>query len=146
MFNDDWMRERGFLSFSKPKAIDIISSHKHLKLITIESYQPVKDALFLFQKYDISQIPVVENNKFVGSLNDNVLYQNLIENPDLSKAIVKDVMQKPFPIVDLHATIDEIAKLIDKENNAVLTKDMLGDYHIITKYDIIQAVSNSSGV
>jgi cystathionine beta-synthase len=88
----------------------------------------------------------VENNKFVGSLNDNVLYQNLIENPDLSKAIVKDVMQKPFPIVDLHATIDEIAKLIDKENNAVLTKDMLGDYHIITKYDIIQAVSNSSGV
>ncbi|RME19055.1 MAG: cystathionine beta-synthase, partial [Bacteroidetes bacterium] len=46
----------------------------------------------------------------------------------------------PFPVIDITASIDEIAQLINKDNNAVLTRDMLGDYHIITKYDIIQAI------
>lgn len=142
MFNDDWMRERGFLSYSKPRAIDIIQHHQHLKLITIQAHQPVTDALMIFQKYDISQIPVVENNQFVGSLNDNVLYQAIIDNPEFKLARVKDVMQPPFPIVDLYADIDDIAKLIHKDNNAVLTKDMLGDYHIITKHDLIQAIGS----
>ena len=141
MFNDDWMRERGFLSYTKPKAMDIIQHHKHFKLMTIQAHQSVKEALLIFQKYDISQIPVVENNQFVGSLTDNVLYQNIIDNPDLKNARVKEVMQPPFPIVDVQTSIDEIARLINKDNNAVLTKDFLGDYHIITKYDIIQAVS-----
>ncbi|GAB4207789.1 MAG: pyridoxal-phosphate dependent enzyme [Bacteroidia bacterium] len=140
MFNDDWMRERGFLSFSKPKAMDIIRNHQHLKLITIDARQSVMDVLKLFQKYDISQIPVTENNDFVGSVSDNYLYQRIIENPEVKNQPVKEVMQKPFPIVDITATIDEIAQLIDKDNNAVLTRDMLGDYHIITKYDIIQAI------
>lgn len=141
IFNDDWMRERGFLSYTKPRAIDIIQHHKHLKLITIQAHQSVKEALLIFQKYDISQIPVVENNQFVGSLTDNVLYQHIIDNPDLKNARVKEVMQPPFPIVDVQTSLDEIARLINKDNNAVLTKDFLGDYHIITKYDIIQAIS-----
>ncbi len=144
MFNDDWMRERGFLSFSKPKAIDLIQAHKHLKLITIQAHQSVKEALTLLQKYDISQIPVMRDHEFVGSLNDNALYQNIIHQPDLKNATVKDVMQAPFPIVEQYTSIDEVAKLIDKENNAVLAKDMLGEYHIITKYDLIQAIGSAS--
>ncbi len=140
MFNDDWMRERSFLSFSKPKAIDIIQHHIQKKLITVDENQSIKDALLLFQQYDISQIPVKTNNTFVGSLNDNFVYQKIIENPELKNARVKETMQESFPIVDLYATIDDIAKLITKDNPAVLTKDMLGEYHIITKYDIIQSV------
>lgn len=144
MFNDDWMRERGFLSYTKPKAIDLIQNHQHLKLITIQAHQPVNDALLLFQKYDISQIPVMENNQFIGSLNDNTLYQTIIHNPELKNNPVKDVMQAPFPIVDLYASIDEIVTLINKENTAVLTKDLLGDFHIITKYDIIQIIEDQN--
>lgn len=143
MFNDDWMRERGFLSYSKPKAIDLIKNHQHLKLITVQSHQPITDVLLLFQKYDISQIPVVENNQFIGSISDNYLYQRIIDNPEIKNTRIKDMMQKPFPEVDLNVSIDEIAQLIDKENSAVLTKDMLGDYHIIAKYDIIQAIGNN---
>lgn len=140
MFNDDWMRERGFLSFSKPKAIDLIQHHIQKKLITVDENQSIKEALLLFQQYDISQIPVKTKNTFVGSLNDNFVYQKIIENPELKHARVKEIMQEPFPIVDLYSTIDDIAKLITKDNPAVLTKDMLGEYHIITKYDIIQSV------
>ncbi len=143
MFNDDWMRERGFLSFSKPKAIDLIQHHIQKKLITVDENQSIKDALLLFQQYDISQIPVKTKNTFVGSLNDNLVYQKIIENPELKNARVKEIMQEPFPIVDLYSTIEDIAKLITKDNPAVLTRDMLGEYHIITKYDIIQSVGGT---
>ena len=45
MFNDDWMRDRGFLEIKKPKAIDLISSHKNQKLLTVEANASVSDAL-----------------------------------------------------------------------------------------------------
>ena len=50
-------------------------------------------------------------------------------------------MEKPFPFVDAKASLEEISKSINKDNDAVLVKDMLGAVHIITKYDIIEAIS-----
>jgi cystathionine beta-synthase len=141
MFNDDWMRDRGFLTISKPKAIDLISSHKNQKLVTVDAYATVNDALALMNKYNISQLPVAKNADFVGSLDDGYLFAKLIENSDIKNKKVADVMQKPFPLVDAQSTIDEISKLITKDNNAVLMKDLGGNMHIITKHDVIQAVA-----
>jgi cystathionine beta-synthase len=73
MFNDDWMRDRGFLEIKKPKAIDLISSHKNQKLLTVEASCLCFDALSTMNKFGISQIPVKEGNTFVGSLNDSFL-------------------------------------------------------------------------
>ncbi len=141
MFNDDWMRDRGFLTISKPKAIDLISSHKNQKLVTVDAAATVNDALALMNKFNISQLPVAKNEDFVGSLDDGYLFAKLIENSDIKNKKVADVMQKAFPVVDAQATIDEISKLITKDNNAVLMKDLGGNTHIITKHDVIQAVA-----
>jgi cystathionine beta-synthase len=53
-------------------------------------------------------------------------------------------MQPAFPVVGEHATIEEVSKLINKDNNAVLMRDLGGNYHIITKHDVIQAVAKMS--
>ena len=58
MFNDDWMRDRGFLEEKSPKAIDLIERHKHLSLVTIDASEPVQEAFSRMRKFDISQIPV----------------------------------------------------------------------------------------
>ncbi len=141
MFNDDWMRDRGFLTISKPKAIDLISSHKNQKLVTVDATATVNDALVLMNKFNISQLPVSKNNDFVGSLDDGYLFAQLIKNSEIKNKKVADVMQKAFPVVDAQCTIDEISKLITKDNNAVLMKDLGGNTHIITKHDVIQAVA-----
>ena len=141
MFNDDWMRDRGFLQISKPKAIDLITSHKNQKLITVDSAATVSDALALMHKYGISQIPVMKGSDFVGSLNDSYLFSKLIESNEVKNKNVESLMQKSFPMVDAQTTIDEISKLITKDNNAVLMKDLGGNSHIITKHDVIQAVA-----
>jgi cystathionine beta-synthase len=141
MFNDDWMRDRGFLQISKPKALDLISSHKNQKLVTVDASATVHDALALMNKFGISQIPVTKGKEFVGSLNDSYLFSKLIESNDVKGKSVESLMQKSFPIVDSQCTIDEISKLITKDNNAVLMRDLGGNTHIITKHDVIQAVA-----
>ena len=141
MFNDEWMRDRNFLEITKPKAIDLVANHKNQKLITVDINATVNDALNILNKYNISQIPVTENGHFVGSLNDNYLFNRLIENNEIKKQPVKNLVQAAFPVVGEKTTIEEVSKLITKDNNAVLLRDLGGNMHIITKHDIIQAVA-----
>ncbi len=141
MFNDDWMRDRGFLEVKKPKAIDLIKNHKDKKLITVNPETPINDAVNLMTKYNISQIPVVKGHEHVGALNDSYVFAQLIQNESLKQANVEQLMQKPFPIIDGNLAIEEVSKLISKENNAVLVKDLGGSVHIVTKHDIISAIS-----
>ncbi len=141
MFNDDWMRDRGFLEIKKPKAIDLISTHKNQKLVTINDNAPIGDALNLMNKYGISQVPVTKDGKFVGSLNDNYLFNKLIADNSLKTKTVAELMQPAFPMVSANTPMDEISKLITKENNAVLMTDLAGTVHIITKHDLILGIS-----
>lgn len=140
MFNDDWMRERGFLEVRKPKAIDLIEKHKNRPLITLDAENTLAEAFELMQKYDISQIPVKSGEEFVGSLSDNHLYAKMIANPELKGEKIMAIMQAPFPFVSAQASLEEVTRLINRENSAVLVKDMLGDVHIITKFDIIESI------
>lgn len=140
MFNDEWMRDRNFLEMTKPKAIDLVANHKNQKLLTIDAADTIGNALSVLSKYNISQLPVVEGGNYIGSLNDNYLFNKLIENNDIKKQTVKSMMQPAFPIVGEQAPIEDVSKLITKDNNAVLLRDMGGNMHIITKHDIIEAV------
>ena len=141
MFNDEWMRDRNFLEVTKPKAIDLVASHKNQKLITVEESDSILSAWELMNKYNISQIPVKRGNDFVGSLSDSYLFTKVLENADVKNKDVKSIMQATFPEVGEKAPIEDISKLITRDNNAVLMRDMGGNVHIITKHDIIQAVS-----
>jgi cystathionine beta-synthase len=141
MFNDDWMRERGFLEIKQPNAMDIIAPHKSLPLIMAQETETIAEAVQKLKKYQISQIPVVDaNNNIVGSLNDSHLFTHLLENPELKAEMVVTLMQLPFPLVDASASLEEVSKLITKDNSAVLVKDNIGELHIITKQDIIETI------
>ncbi len=143
MFNEDWMRDRGFIESKKAAtAIDLIQNHKNQKLVTVKSNQSVDEAYQLMKKFDISQIPVVDDaGEFVGSLNDSDLFETLVEHPELKTAGIEKVMQKPFPMVKPDTEIQQVSKLINKSNQAVLMTDLGGNVHIITKYDLIDAVN-----
>ena len=141
MFNDDWMRDRGFLEIKKPKAIDLITGHKNQKLVTIDASASIHEALSLMNKFGISQIPVKNGNNFIGSLNDSVLFSKLFEDNSLKTKTVAELMDAPFPMVSPQAPMEDVSKLITKENNAVLMTDLAGHVHIITKHDLIQGIS-----
>ncbi len=141
VYNDDWMRDRGFLNNAQSTAQDLVRKHQNLSLVTVKSSELVSHAVQRMQQYNISQLPVKDGDRFVGSLGDSRLFQSLINDPDLGNKTVAEVMDAPFPIVSYAEEATAVAKHINKENNAVLVALPAEEYHIITKHDIIGALS-----
>lgn len=139
IFNDDWMRERGFLDEKRTTAGDLIQEHADKSLVSVYAEELVSHAVAKMRKFSISQIPVMKDDMFVGSLNDSHTYQFLIENPDMINAPISSIMQKPFPIVNEKTTIEEVSKLIDKDTPAVLVELENGGHHIVTRQDVINS-------
>jgi cystathionine beta-synthase len=141
IYNDQWMMERGFMDAKTCK--DIINGRTgKQKLVTIEPASTVSDAVELMRKYDIEHIPVINGTGPVGAISESGLFQKIFTNPDIRNAAIESVMEPAFPIVDINTPIEKLRTLINKDNGAVLSKDELGNYHIVTKYDVIQALGN----
>ena len=139
VYNDQWMIERGFLDVKTFK--DIISSRSgKQKLVTIEPSQTVAEAVDMMKKYDIENIPVMNGNGPIGAISENGLFQKIFSNPDIKNSKVETVMERPYPLVEFNTPVEKLSTLINKENGAVLSKDEAGNYHIVTKYDVIQAL------
>lgn len=139
IYNDQWMMERGFLEVKTFR--DIVSGRIGKKLITVEPTQTVAQAVELMKKYDIEQIPVMNGNGIIGALSEGGLFQKIFSNPEIKNATVETVMEHPYPIVDFETPVERLGSLINKENGAVLAKDETGNYHIVTKYDVIQSLA-----
>jgi cystathionine beta-synthase len=139
IYNDQWMMERGFLDVKTFK--DIVSGRVGKKLITVEPQHTVAHAVDLMQKYDIEQIPVLKEGELVGSLSESGLFQKIFSNPELKNSTVESVLEHAYPVVDFQTPVEKLGNLINKENGAVLAKDEKGDYHIVTKYDVIQSLA-----
>jgi cystathionine beta-synthase len=140
VYNDQWMMERGFLDVKTVK--DVVNARRNQPLVTVGPEDKVSDVIVKMKKYDIEQIPVLYNNEIVGAISENGLFIRLIDDANLKDAQVKQVMQTAFPEVRMDTPIEKLSAYINKENGAVLTKDDSGNYHIVTKYDIIQALGN----
>jgi cystathionine beta-synthase len=140
MFNDDWMRERGFLDEEITKAEDVIKDHIDKPLVVVRTEELVSHAIERMRKYKISQIPVIDINGFVGSVDETDLFQSYVSDKNVADKPIKEVMGKPYPIVKSGTSIEEVSKLFSKDNQAVLVDLGNGKHHIITKYDIIGSI------
>ncbi len=139
IYNDQWMMERGFLDVKTFK--DIINSRPDgTRLVWLQPTQTVGDAVELMKKHDIENIPVLKDGEMIGAISENGLFQKIFSNPDLKNELVENVLEPLLPVVDFGTSIEKIKALISKENGAVMSKDEVGNYHIITKYDVIQAL------
>jgi cystathionine beta-synthase len=138
IYNDQWMIERGFLDVKTFK--DIVSARGTQKLVTIEAGQTVSEAVALMKKYDIEHIPVMNGSGPVGAISEGGLFQKIFDNPEIKNSTVETVLEPSYPIVEFDTPVEKLSSLINKENGAVLAKDEAGSYHIVTKYDVIQAL------
>src|SRR5210317_1315057 len=143
MFNEEWMQDRGFLPKEPTKtALDLIQNHKELPMVSISANSNCQEAFDKMQKYKISQIPVIaDDGTFVGSIEESHLYRRILQEGCSLDTPVSQIMGDPYPVVGFAETIENISKQINEHNTACLVMDMAGNWHIITKQDIIQAIS-----
>jgi len=141
MYNEDWLRERGFLQDEKLTAKSILSKKENTEIVTLDTQKSVLEAINTIKSMNISQIPVTQQGMIVGKIAESDILSALLENPGLKSAPISEIMTATFPFVDLNTSIDKISSLINKENSAVLVEDESGKIEIITQYDIINAIS-----
>jgi len=139
MFNDDWMREKGFFNRKGLTARDLVVGKKS-SLVTVEASTSIHDTVALMSKNDFSQIPVTKEGRIVGSVSEQHLYFSITKNPDLKDKPVESVMQQAFPFVDISTPLDSLSGMITSEIHAVLVRNFKTDEtFIITRSDIIRA-------
>ena len=141
MFNDDWMREKGFLEKSGMTARDLVALGLSGELCSIECNEPVEHALTLMSEHDFSQISITRNKRLVGSLNETHLYEALVREPDAKSQPVESIMQPAFPFVDVSTPVELLSTTITPENPAVLVRDFKTDKtFIITRSDVMRVL------
>ncbi|HEY4195929.1 MAG TPA: pyridoxal-phosphate dependent enzyme [Mucilaginibacter sp.] len=140
MYNEDWLRERGFLKDEKLTARDIIRKKESQDIITIDCEKSILEAINVIKSLNISQIPVTQKGMVIGKITESGILDALLENPALKSYPVQTITTASFPFVDLNTSIDKISAMINKDNIAVLVEDG-GHIEIITQYDIINAIS-----
>jgi len=145
VYNDNWMKDHGFLetrSFASTARDIIMSRNGKDSLCTVTNHAKVSEAILLMNREGIDQIPVTENDHFVGSISSSGLLEKIIGDPQLKNKTVGEVMDKPMQFVAPDSTLDVLSSFLNKENKAVLVRDESHQVHIITKHDVLKAITN----
>jgi cystathionine beta-synthase len=141
MFNDDWMREKGFLEKSGMAARDLVALGLSGELCAIEGNEPVEHAVTLMSEHDFSQISITLDGRLVGSLNESQLYGHLVANPAIKREPVHSIMLPAFPFVDASTPVELLSTMITAQNPAVLVRDFKSEKtFIITRSDVIRVL------
>jgi cystathionine beta-synthase len=141
MFNDEWMREKGFIEKTGMTARDLVASGLSGELLAIEGGEPVETAVKLMSAHDFSQISITHDKRLVGSLNETHLYAELVADPGVKSQPVESIMQPAFPFVDISTPVDLLSTMITPANPAVLVRDFKTEKtFIITRSDVIRVL------
>jgi cystathionine beta-synthase len=140
LYNDDWMRDRGFLN-DELKVKDVISRKTDKEFLSITKDITVREAFKMMKDRDISQMPVIKGNEFIGSITETTVLNHLLENPmNNSENKIESILEPAFPMVEVDLPCKQLSKYFSKKTPAVIAKDKAGMLHILTQYDIIQVV------
>ncbi len=141
VYNDDWMRDRGFLNDRNKTALDLINRHVDKPLVTIGSEELIVNAIDKLKRFDISQIPVKQGEEFIGSIDERSIFNALCSGNGTNGMKVKDIMGAPYPIIDSDEDLKQVMRMVDKSTPAVIVRIDRENHHIITRHDLIAAMS-----
>jgi cystathionine beta-synthase len=146
IYNDEWMVNNGFMDESTSlTAMDILKMKDsgNRPLISVKAADSLGKAINVMSNEDISQLPVFEGNDVVGSLYETQILNHLVDDSSAKERKVREVMGKAFPIVSSDIRLAQISKMMDKNNPAVLVKLENNNMQILTRSDLINAISNT---
>ncbi len=140
IYNDDWMRQRGFLQ-TELLVSDLIKNKTDKTFYSVSADESIRNVLSMMKTHDISQLPLMENDKIIGTISENVVLNFIIENPLYNpEKSARSIMSEPMPMVSLETPLSTLNKYFSEKIPGVIAKDQVGNFHVITKYDIIRAL------
>ena len=142
IFNDQWMMEKGYIDKKGFTAKDIVSARQNGELVMIDVTATVAEALKKITDLNYSTLPVTKDQRIVGAVSENIIYNAILQNPEVKGKSVESIMSTALPFVDATTPLDVLSNMVSNNETAVLVKDFAQDKtYIITKYDIVQALA-----
>jgi cystathionine beta-synthase len=147
VYNDEWMRERGYVDAAVTITAAEVVNAKHKagkvrELVIVRPHQTVFHALKTMQEQDISQIPVFEENRPIGTIYEDQILNLALQGKDLRKLVVREVMSKPLPQIPKSAPVERVTHILSHENPAVFVEMGNDRFEILTKYDLMSTVAS----
>jgi cystathionine beta-synthase len=140
--SDEWMREKRLLEKDKT-TIGVVLQTKISdglpSIISASADETAGEALNRIEHYNISQIPVLEGNNCIGSLNEADLMSMIIQNPEDIDKKVSEVMAEPYPVVDEAEDIKHGIQQL-KKSPALLVSQYNRIIGILTRYDVLDFI------
>jgi cystathionine beta-synthase len=146
IFNDSWMREHGYADTETTlTAADVIrvkrQNGKTRDLITVSPNRTVFQALNTMQQQDISQLPVFEDDRCVGTIFEDQILNLALQGKDLRKLIVREAMGPSMPQVASNAPVEKVTHLLSHESPAVFVEMPEGKLEVLTKFDLMDTIA-----
>ncbi|MCU1268065.1 MAG: Cystathionine beta-synthase [Acidobacteria bacterium] len=137
--SDEWMKEKQLLEPQKITA-GLISgtkkAHAPKTLVWVTPEEKVADALAKMDELGLTQLPVLEEGRPVGSVREGRVLAKVVRNRDLLEAKVSEVMEASFPTVDVDASSNEITRRL-QTSPAILVEEYGRIVGIITRHDVL---------
>jgi len=145
LYNDEWMRENQLLEPDRVSLGDLVD-HKGdgapAAVVSTAPGQLVRQALGLMRLHDVSQLPVLDGGKCVGSVTEYALTQRGLESSRFLDAAVGEVMDEAFPVIDAAQHVESVQKLLSKATPAVLVAENGTISGIVTRSDMLAYLMN----
>lgn len=138
--SDEWMKEKLLLEPQKITAGLIIETKPQISiqnLVFVSPTDTVGEALNRMNEHGVTQLPVLDENKSVGSLRESRVLAKLLANKDLINSSVSDIMDESFPVVDVDASLAKIKPKLQK-SPAIVIEEFGRITGIITRSDVLE--------
>jgi cystathionine beta-synthase len=138
--SDEWLKEKDLLDvdrMSLKMAVQSKSAFKNMPLlVSVKPEQTVEDALGLMNEYEISELPVVEADKIVGTLRENKVMGKVISNRATLQDAVSTVMEEPMPVLDAHEDIKSGLDIL-REYPALVVLEFGRPLGVLSRHDVL---------
>lgn len=144
IYNDVWMKENGFL---KPERVSL----KHVltdksgeipPLVYVEKKASMREALELIKQYGISQLPVIDEEKCVGTVTESNLLSVVLNDPSKFDKSVENSMEVPLPSIHMNEEMHEVVKYFAQKMPAVIITDDRKPIGIVTRFDLLDYMTH----
>lgn len=138
MFNDDWMREMGYLDEDFKTIADLLKNKNSNNWVTVKTGELVSHAVQRMKKFKLNQLPVFSDQGLVGSVSESKLLELFLEQPKLADEPIEKVMEKPLPILKETDSIETLNQTFKNEKTDVAIIELSnGKNQLINKQDAL---------
>ncbi len=140
VFNDDWMRENGFLesAWIENRAADVLKTKAIQGAITARPTDKMVDVIALMKQHDISQVPVLEDGRLVGIVTEIDLLNHMLlaEHAHAAEETIADIVNPEVTTVRPDSPLETLFGIFTTGNVAVVVENdqVVG---VLTKIDIL---------